>query len=299
MNRTVAKPRKWNSDTVFTSAIYVLMFLIIIVMLYPLLIVLSSSVSDPQAILNGEVRLLPVGFSLESYGKVLENEDIVNGFFNSVKYTVVGSAVNVALTVLAAYPLSRRDLKGRNVLMKLITFTMFFSGGMVPSFLIVRELNLMNTMWALILPGAISTYNLIITRTFFENNIPGELQEAAVLDGCSNFRFLLSIVLPLSMTILVIITMFYAVGHWNTYLNAIMYFSKKELYPLQVVLRDILQSSQAADMAGTDTVMSTRFFEIERIKYATMVISSLPLVIVYPFIMKYFEKGVMVGALKG
>lgn len=289
----------FTSDTAVSIVIYIVMGVVSAMMLYPLILVVSCSVSDPQAIIKGDVTFFPVGFSMESYKKVFENKDIMQGFVNSVKYTVVGSAVNVALTILAAYPLSRKDLKGRNQLMMMITFTMFFSGGMIPSFLVVKELHLMNTMWAIILPGAISTYNLIITRTFFESNIPSELHEAAVLDGCSNFGFLIRIVLPLSMTIVVIITMFYAVGHWNAYMGPIMYFSKKDLYPLQVVLRDILQSNQVADMATSDTVLSSRFFEIERIKYATMVVASLPLVVVYPFIMKYFEKGVMIGAIKG
>lgn len=296
---SVKKHRYINSDTFFVGGIYILMFVVCVIMLYPLILVLSSSVSDPQAIIRGEVRLLPVEFSWESYVKVFQNEDIVRSFVNSVVYTLVGTTVNVVLTVLAAYPLSRKDLKGGTAMMMIITFTMFFSGGRIPTFLVVKDLHLMNTMWAIILPGAISTYNLIITRTYFATNIPKEMLDAAQVDGCSNTRFLLRIALPLSTSIIVIIAMFYAVGHWNAYLNPIMYFTKKEMYPLQVVLRDILQSAQAADMTNADTVLSTRFFEIERIKYATMVIASLPMVIIYPFIMKYFEKGVMLGAIKG
>lgn len=268
-------------------------------MLYPLILTVSNSVSDPQSIVRGEVKLLPVGFSFESYEKVFENEDIIRGFINSVIYTVVGTIVNLIMTILAAYPLSRKDLVGKNVIMLFITFTMFFSGGMIPTFLVVRNLHLMNTMWAIILPGAINTYNMIIARTYFINNIPQELQDAAMIDGCSNTKFLIKVVLPISTTIIVILTMFYAVSHWNAYLNPLMYFSKKEMYPLQVIIRDILQSAQAADMTNADTVLSTRFFEIERIKYASIVIASLPMVIAYPFIMKYFQKGVMMGAIKG
>lgn len=293
------RKRNINSDDMFTGVIIVLMGIVCVLMLYPLILTLSNSVSDPMAILNGDVKLFPVGFSFESYTKVFQNPDITRSFINSVVYTLVGTLVNVVLTVMAAYPLSRRDLKGRNLVMMVITFTMFFSGGMIPTFLVVKNLHLLNTMWAIILPGAISTYNLIITRTYFITNIPIEMQEAAMIDGCSNTKFLLKIVLPLSTTIIVIITMFYAVGHWNAYLAPIMYFSKKKMYPLQVVLREILQSSEAADMTNTETVLSTRFFEVERIKYATMVIASLPMILVYPFIMKYFQKGVMVGAIKG
>ena len=277
MRRTI---KYVNSDTIFLGFIYIIMFLICIIMLYPLILTLSNSVSDPQSIVRGEVKLLPVGFSFESYEKVFENEDIIRGFINSVIYTVVGTIVNLIMTILAAYPLSRKDLVGKNVIMLFITFTMFFSGGMIPTFLVVRNLHLMNTMWAIILPGAINTYNMIIARTYFINNIPQELQDAAMID-------------------IVILTMFYAVSHWNAYLNPLMYFSKKEMYPLQVIIRDILQSAQAADMTNADTVLSTRFFEIERIKYASIVIASLPMVIAYPFIMKYFQKGVMMGAIKG
>ena len=288
-----------NSDTIFLGFVYIIMFLICIIMLYPLILTVSNSVSDPQSIVRGEVKLLPVGFSFESYEKVFENEDIIRGFINSVIYTVVGTIVNLIMTILAAYPLSRKDLVGKNVIMLFITFTMFFSGGMIPTFLVVRNLHLMNTMWAIILPGAINTYNMIIARTYFINNIPQELQDAAMIDGCSNTKFLIKVVLPISTTIIVILTMFYAVSHWNAYLNPLMYFSKKEMYPLQVIIRDILQSAQAADMTNADTVLSTRFFEIERIKYASIVIASLPMVIAYPFIMKYFQKGVMMGAIKG
>lgn len=296
MRRTI---KYVNSDTIFLGFIYVIMFLICIIMLYPLILTVSNSVSDPQSIVRGEVKLLPVGFSFESYEKVFENEDIIRGFINSVIYTVVGTIVNLIMTILAAYPLSRKDLVGKNVIMLFITFTMFFSGGMIPTFLVVRNLHLMNTMWAIILPGAINTYNMIIARTYFINNIPQELQDAAMIDGCSNTKFLIKVVLPISTTIIVILTMFYAVSHWNAYLNPLMYFSKKEMYPLQVIIRDILQSAQAADMTNADTVLSTRFFEIERIKYASIVIASLPMVIAYPFIMKYFQKGVMMGAIKG
>lgn len=296
MHRTI---KYVNSDTIFLGFIYVIMFLICIIMLYPLILTVSNSVSDPQSIVRGEVKLLPVGFSFESYEKVFENEDIIRGFINSVIYTVVGTIVNLIMTILAAYPLSRKDLVGKNVIMLFITFTMFFSGGMIPTFLVVRNLHLMNTMWAIILPGAINTYNMIIARTYFINNIPQELQDAAMIDGCSNTKFLIKVVLPISTTIIVILTMFYAVSHWNAYLNPLMYFSKKEMYPLQVIIRDILQSAQAADMTNADTVLSTRFFEIERIKYASIVIASLPMVIAYPFIMKYFQKGVMMGAIKG
>ncbi|HPY11257.1 MAG TPA: carbohydrate ABC transporter permease [Sphaerochaeta sp.] len=296
---TIQQKRHFNSDTFVLATINVLLVIICIVTLYPLIIVLSNSVSDPVAILEGRVRFLPVGFSLESYRKVLENKDIVRSFFNSLRYTLIGTFCNVVMTILAAYPLSRKDLVGRNVLMLGITFTMFFSGGMIPTFLVVRKLKMMNTMWAIIVPGVISTYNLIITRTFFQTNIPSELQDAALIDGCSNTKFLVQIVLPLSTTIIVIISMFYAVGHWNAYFGPILYFTRKAKYPLQVILRDIVMSAHAADMTASDAVLSTRFFEIERIKYATIIIASLPMIIVYPFVMKYFEKGVMMGAIKG
>ncbi|MGN0745842.1 MAG: carbohydrate ABC transporter permease [Aristaeellaceae bacterium] len=288
-----------RSDRGYMILVYGVLLLLCAIIIYPLILVVSNSVSDPKAVIAGKVVLFPVGFSMESYTKILQNDDIVRSFFNSVRYTVAGTALNVALTVMAAYPLSQKQLRGRKVFMLMATFTMFFSGGMIPTFLVVRKMKLMNTIGAMILPGAINTYNMIITKTFFENNIPQELQEAARFDGCSHVKFLIYIGLPLSVTIIAIISMFYAVGHWNAYLTPLLYFSKSELYPLQVVLRDILQSSQVADMTTTDVVLSERFYEIERLKYATIVVASLPLMIVYPFIVKYFEKGVMLGALKG
>lgn len=288
-----------KSDKGFMFFVNTILILLCLIILYPLILVLSNSVSDPKAIIAGKVVLLPVGFSFESYSKIFQNESIMRGFLNSVQYTLIGTAINVLMTVMAAYPLSQKTMKGRKPLMLMITFTMFFSGGMIPTFLVVKKLGLMNTIGAMVLPGAISTYNFIITKTFFENSIPIELQEAAKFDGCSHFKFLLYIALPLSVTIIAIISMFYAVGHWNAYLTPLLYFSKSKFYPLQVVLRDILQSSEVADMTTTELVLSERFYEVERLKYATIVVASLPLIIVYPFIVKYFEKGVMVGALKG
>lgn len=291
------KKLKFDSDTITMAVIYLILGTIGIIMLYPIIVVLSNSFSNPKSIMQGDVVFLPVEPTLRSYYNILKDERIVNGFLNSVKYTVLGTTLNLALTICAAYPLSRRDLVGRSAIMKLLLFTMFFSGGMIPLYMVVRGLNLLNTTWAMILPTAISTYNVIVMRTFFETGIPTELYESASIDGCSNFRFLISIVLPLSIPIITIITMFYAVGHWNEFYNAVLYLSKRDMFPLQLVLRDILMAanSMMSDSAG----LTEQLYDAEGIKYATIVVSSLPLIIAYPFMQKYFQKGVMLGAIKG
>ena len=215
-------------------------------------------------------------------------------------YTVFGTLINVFMTVLAAYPLSRKDLKYRKPIIMLFTFTMLFNAGMIPNYLLIRDLHLLNTRWALLIPGAISVYNMIIVRTFFMSNIPDELLESARLDGCSDFRFLLNIVLPLSGAVIAVITLYYAVGHWNQYFNAVLYLTDKNTYPLQVFLRNILLENSINDLsAGSVVNESERTYLNELLKYSLIVVASAPLLAVYPFIQKYFVKGVMIGAVKG
>lgn len=291
------KKVKFNSDAATLAAIYLILSVIGIIMLYPIIVVVSSSFSNPRSIMQGDVLLLPVEPTLRSYTNILKNERIVGGFLNSIKYTLLGTTLNILLTICAAYPLSRKDLVGRKFFMKFLLFCMFFSGGMIPLYLVVRGLGLLNTTWAMILPTAISTYNVIVMRTFFESTIPVELNESASIDGCGTIRFLVSIVLPLSMPIITIITMFYAVEHWNEFYNALMYLSNRDMYPLQLVLREILMaaSSTLTDAAG----LTDQLYDVEGIKYATIVVSALPLAAAYPFMQKYFQKGVMLGAIKG
>lgn len=289
--------RPLNGDRVFGIAVHLLLGLVCIVMLYPVLLVVSCSLSNPKFVMQGRVLLLPIEPSIKSYATVFRHERLITGFQNSVYYTLLGTLINMVLTVCAAYPLSRRDLAGRKGIFTFMLITMFFSGGMIPRYLTVRSLGMLNKVWAMVLPGAISTYNVIVMRTFFESSIPDELRESAQIDGCSTFRFLLQIVLPLSVPILCIITMFYGVEHWNAFYDALIYMTKRARHPLQLVLREILLTASAAmtESAG----LTEQMYEAEGIKYATIVVSSLPMIILYPFMQRYFQKGVMLGAIKG
>lgn len=283
----------------FDVLVYFIAAVIIIIVLYPLVFVVSASFSDPARVLNGEVWLLPKGITLDAFNNILRNDKIWIGYRNSIFYTVVGTLINITMTLLAAYPLSRPDLPGRKGLMLIITLTMFFSGGLIPSYLLVKNLGMVDTMWALIIPGAISTYNLIVMRTYFQSSIPWELQEAAHIDGCSNWRLLISIILPLSKPILAVMVLFYAVGHWNSFFNALIYIRTEDLYPLQLVLREILMISQSAGVDGGNVGMEEKILLSESIKYAVIIVSSLPVLIMYPFVQRHFVKGVMIGSIKG
>ncbi|NQX48016.1 carbohydrate ABC transporter permease [Paenibacillus tritici] len=283
----------------FDVIVYLLAAVIIVIVLYPLLFVVSASFSDPAKVLNGEVWLLPKGVTLEAYSNILHNDKIWTGYRNTLIYTVVGTSVNIMMTLLAAYPLSRPDLPGRKLLMLIVTLTMFFSGGLIPSYLLVKNLGMVDTMWALIIPGAISTYNLIVMRTYFESSIPWELQEAAHIDGCSNWRLLISIILPLSKPIIAVMVLFYAVGHWNSFFNALIYIRSEDRYPLQLVLREILMISQSAGADGGNVGLEDQILLSESIKYAVIIVSSLPVLLMYPLVQKHFVKGVMIGSIKG
>ncbi|MWV42673.1 ABC transporter permease subunit [Paenibacillus sp. HJL G12] len=287
-----------SDDRVFDAIVYAVAAVIIVVVLYPLIFVVSASFSDPAKVLNGEVWLLPKNVSLDAYANILHNGKIWTGYGNTIIYTVVGTVVNMILTILAAYPLSRPDLPGRKVLMVIITLTMFFGGGLIPTYLLVKNLGMLNTMWSLIVPGAISTYNLIVMRTYFQSSIPWELQEAAHIDGCSNWRLLLNIILPLSKPILAVMVLFYAVGHWNSFFNALIYIRDEGKYPLQLVLREILMISQT-DAVDGNVGLENKVLLAESIKYAVIIISSLPILIMYPFVQRHFVKGVMIGSIKG
>lgn len=286
-------------DKVFDIAVYFLSAIILVLVMYPLLFVVSASFSSPDQVLNGNVVLWPKGLTLEPYRKVFENQAIWIGYRNTVLYTVLGTLVNIIMTVMAAYPLSRKDLPLRNLLMLLIVFTMYFTGGMIPTYLLVRDLHMDNTIWAMILPGAIATYNLIVMRTFFQTHIPDELYESAMLDGCSNLRMLFSIVLPLSKAILAVMVLFYSVAHWNAYFNALIYLRSERLYPLQLILREILILNQSEEMGTNNVGMAEKVLMAESIKYSVIIVSSLPVLFFYPFLQRYFVKGVMIGAIKG
>jgi len=267
------------------------------VFLYPLWFVIVSSFSSASAIATGSVTLWPEGFNVDAYSRVFSDDNVWNAYGNTLFYVVVGTVVNLALTTLGAYPLSRRDLWGRNGVMMFIVFTMFFSGGLIPMYLNVRDLGLFDSRWALILPTAISAYNLIVMRTFFQSTIPDGLIESARMEGASEYRILWRIVLPLSMPVIAVMTLFYAVGHWNSWFDAMIYLQDRSLHPLQLLLREILVQSQTNNMLGG--VGSGDVATIsETIKYATIVIATVPILIIYPFLQKYFAKGVMLGGIK-
>lgn len=296
------KVRLPMGDRVFLGINYAVLSVVFIIVLYPLIYIVSSSLSSTRAVVAGEVVLMPVEFSLKGYEAVFSTGKVMRGYLNTLFYTVFGTIFNMILTVLAAYPLSRRDFRPRRFLLLAYTFTMFFGGGLIPYYLLVRSLGLINSPWAMVLLGGISTYNVILMRTFFEANISRELLEAAQIDGCSDFRFLAQIVLPLSKAVLAVITLFYAVGHWNEYFIAMIVLNDQELFPLQIVLREILivNSIDTAMIAGVDTrFMEARQGLAELLKYALIVVASVPVLVIYPFVQRHFVKGVMIGAVKG
>jgi putative aldouronate transport system permease protein len=292
--------RQSTGDRVFTICNYVLLSLFFLIILYPLIYILSASISDPSAVVAGKVWLWPVHPNLMGYEAVFKHKLIGSGFLNSFYYTTLGTVINVVMTLLAAYPLSRRDLYGKNVIMFLFVFTTMFSGGLIPAYLIVKDLNMLNTIWAMVLPGALSVWNVIITRTYLQTSIAPEMLEAAQIDGCNDFKFVWTIVIPLSGPILAVITLFYAVGNWNQYFSALIYLDKQNLYPLQIVLREILIQNDINALMLTD-VQDVARREALRVllKYSLIVVSTVPLLAVYPFVQKHFVKGVMIGSLKG
>lgn len=298
--RKTSNRRMSKGDRAFQVAIYVVGAMIALITLYPLIYALSASLSQPVHIISGEVVLWPVEPTLDSYTRVFASGDILNGYKNTIIYSVTGTLLNLLLTIACAYPLSLPDLKGKNAITFMITFTMFFSGGMIPSFINVKNLGLMNSMWAVILPGLINVTNMLIMRNYFISSIPGELREAASIDGCSPFRTMVSIILPLSKSILVVVTLYYFVAHWNSYFDAMMYIRDASKHPLQVLLRQILLLSQMGDMAeqaGVSDVNTVLIYA--SLKYAIIVVSAVPLLIIYPLIQRFFQKGVMMGSIKG
>ncbi len=288
-------------DKLVYAVNYLFMALFLIVVLYPFVYIISCSFSSGQALISGKVTLLPVDFTLDGYKAILEYKDIWTGFANSFLYTISGTLLGLVLTILAAYPLSRSSLIGRKPIMMLFLFTMLFGGGLVPNYMLIVSLGMMNTIWAIILPTALSAYNVIVARTFFITSIPNELHESAELDGCGEFRFLISIVLPLSKAIMAVLVLWIAIGFWNSYFNPMIYLNDKEKYPLQLILREILL------MANVDFTKAAANPELyyknqqlsEILRYGTIIISALPLMILYPFIQKYFVQGVMIGSVKG
>ena len=298
--KNIRKVRISREDKILYTICYVLLSLLIVAVMYPLIYVLSSSFSSGQAVSSGKVLLWPVDFSLQGYKIIFSYKAVWSGYANTIFYTVAATALNLVLTTMAAYPLARRDFYGKGIYMLLFMITMFFSGGIIPKYILMSNLNLVNTRWAIILSGAISVHNLIIMRTYFQNSIPGELLEAARMDGISDIGYLFRIVLPLSKTIMAVIILYYAVAHWNSYFTAMMYLRDRDLQPLQIVLRDILNASNI-DLSQIDDaeILAQMTGAADLIKYALIIVSVVPMLCFYPFIQKYFEKGVMIGSVKG
>ena len=296
--------KRCREDVIFDTVIFIILTLILFIVAYPLYWVIISSFSDPTAVSAGKVLLRPIGFTLKGYAEVFKNSQVMRGFFNSIVITVVGVCVNLAVTLPTAYALSRDNFSGKKPITIFYMITMFFGGGMIPTYLVVKNMQLLNTIWALVLPGCLSVYNMIVARTFFKSNISEELYEAGEIDGCTQSRFFFQIALPLSKAIIAIMVLYYGVGHWNSYFSALLYISDQDKYPLQLVLRNILITnqtalSQTATTAAARAALQEQQQLIDVMKYSLIIISSVPVLIMYPLVQKHFVKGVMIGSVKG
>lgn len=292
--------RKTKGDLLFDVINYTVLTIGMLLILYPLYFVLIASFSDPNRIFSGEIWLFPKGLTLDGYDRIFKDAMIWIGYGNSLLYAVVGTAISVTLTLLAAYPLARKDFVGRGLFMWFFMFTMFFSGGLIPTYLLIKDLNMLNTIWALVLPGAAGVFNIIIVRTFFQSTIPDEMREAAFIDGCSNTRFFVSMVLPLSKPIIAVMVLYHVVGFWNGFFDAMIYLNEETKFPLQLVLRNILVQNQVNSSMMIDVESYAAKLRVtELIKYGVIIIASLPLLVLYPFLQRYFVKGVMIGSIKG
>ncbi|PAF33394.1 carbohydrate ABC transporter permease [Paenibacillus sp. 7516] len=289
--------KRSSGETVFLWFNVTFMLLLCFATLYPFVYILFASISDPTEISRFRGMLLyPKGFSLDAYAAVLQNPMVLTGYRNTLFYVIAGTAINLVMTTLGAYALSRRNVYFRDHIMLFIVITMVFSGGLIPSFLLINNLGMLNTPWALLLPGAINSFNLIIMRTAFQT-IPASLEESARIDGANDWVIMTRIIIPLSMPVIAVMILWYAVGHWNSYFNALIYLRDRELFPLQLVLREILISNSTDNMM-TGAATSDRMDIGITIKYATIIVSTLPILVLYPFLQKYFVHGVMIGALK-
>lgn len=286
----------------FRLVVYALLAVLLIAYVYPLYFVVIASISDPNAVYNGEVLFLPAQMTLEGYEEIFHYGELWIGYLNSIFYTVAGVFINISVTMMAAYALSRKEMMLRGVILKLFMFTMFFGGGLIPTYLLVKSLGLLDSRWVLLLNGAVSVYNLIITRTFLVSTLPEELHEAATMDGCRETRYLISVVLPLSGAIIGVNALYYGAGHWNSYFSAMIYLTNRSKFPLQLILREILNattSSNVFEAAGSEAEKARQMRVAEVIKYCSIIVSSIPLLVAYPFVQKSFVKGVMIGSIKG
>lgn len=297
------KPRKAGADRLFDGINRIIMAILFVLFAWPLWFVVIASFSDPYEVWNGTVVLLPKGFSLDSYVEILKYEEIWVGYRNTIFYTVAGTCINLFVTVCMAYPLSRRRFMPKNLLMALCMITMYFSGGLIPNYLVVKNLHMVDTVWAMMIPGCLSVYNMIIMRSYFVNSIPETMEEAAVLDGANPVQYLLKVVLPLSKPVIAVIALYYMVGHWNDFFNALIYLNDRELLPLQTFLRNLLVTNSVGTVSQTQNLnpelLQKKIYLAQTIKYSAIIISTVPVLCVYPFVQKYFVKGIMIGAIKG
>lgn len=303
-NNIRRKTRRSREDKIYDAVIFIILTVVLLIVAYPLYFVVISSISDPKAVAGGKVILAPVGISLDGYKEVFGTPMVIKGFVNSLIYTFFGTLLNLAVTLPTAYALSRSKFGGKKFVTTFYLVTMFLSGGMIPTYLVVQKTGLLDTMWSLIVPGALGVYNMIVARTFFQQNISEELYEAAEIDGCGHGRFFFSIALPLSSAIIAIMVLYYGVGHWNAYFSSLLYINTEDKFPLQLVLRSILvqneaQLNQPTGNAAMQAALEEKRQLVELMKYSLIIVSSIPVLIMYPFIQKHFVKGVMIGSVKG
>lgn len=286
-------------DRILSITVWVLLLAIFLVIMIPMLFIVASSFSDPGAVSAGKVFLWPVDFSLAGYRVIFQSQFVMRGFYNSVRYTLLGTVISVTLTLFAGYPLSRKDLKIRGPVMFLFTVTMFFSGGMIPTYLVVSKLHLVNTIWAMVLPSAMGVWNVILTKTYIQTSIPEEIYESASIDGCTDWRYFVNMVIPLSKPIIAVMVLLYAVGKWNDFFSGLLYLNDANLQPLQLILRNILVQNDTTGMAMNLGEQMNRQELKTLMQYSLIIVSSVPVLILYPFIQKYFVKGIMMGSIKG
>ncbi|WP_336785444.1 carbohydrate ABC transporter permease [Paenibacillus sp. MMO-177] len=293
------QPKKsGNSDKLLEILLYIWAAIVLIIVLYPLYFIIIASFSDPSAVGNGKVWLFPKGFTLDGYKELLNHSNIWIGYRNTIVYTVVGTLIGLIVNVSAGYALSRKDLVGRKFLSLFFIFTMFFNGGLVPTFLTIRDFHLYDTFLVMVLPFSVAVFDIIVARTFFRTGIPTELWEAAQIDGCGNLRFYAQMVLPLSKPIISVLALWFAVGQWNSYFNALIYLQDKNLYPLQLILRDILVTNQMQTALGTGEAAQIALRLANLLRYSVIIVATVPIMCIYPFVQKHFNKGVMIGAVK-
>ncbi|TNJ66088.1 carbohydrate ABC transporter permease [Paenibacillus hemerocallicola] len=294
------KLARTSQDKWFDLFNYAALSVLIVIVIYPLYFVLIASFSDPNFTNAGKVLLFPKGITLKSYELIFADMKIWIGYRNSLVYTIVGTLINLAVALPAAYAFSRRDLKGGKVLIWIFLFTMYFNGGMIPTYLLIKNLGMLDTIWSLVLPNAVIVYYMLIARTFFATTIPDELLDSSRIDGASDFRFFLSVVLPLSKAIVAVLALYHAIIHWNSYFNAMLYISSASKQPLQIVLRSILMATDYTNEAMVDSKsLEEAVLLKETVKYSVIIVASIPVLLMYPFVQKYFIKGVMIGAVKG